>query len=97
MGQMIGFPKTKLKKHRTETVNAITYKIVDLRDKHKCQLCGKEYELQLHHICGRGKNLTNNVDNCIMLCDYCHNQVVHKNNKKYRPILQEIVKNKCNE
>ena len=42
---------------------------------------------------GRGKNKTNNVDNCIMLCDNCHDNVVHKNQKKYRPILNEMIRN----
>lgn len=85
------YPKPKLTKHKRETVNAITYQLVDLRDKHKCRLCGKEYGLELHHINGRGKDLTNNIDNCIMLCNNCHHEVVHKNNKKYRPILNEII------
>ena len=66
-----------------------TYKKVYERDKGICQLCGTSQNLQLHHILGRGKTLTNDINNCIMLCENCHLNVVHKNQKKYRPILLE--------
>lgn len=86
--------KTRLRpvsKHR-EFVKKETYISVLERDK-KCRLCGKTSNLQLHHIDGRGKNKTNNINNCIMLCSYCHLDVVHKNQKKYRPILKEMIEN----
>ena len=41
---------------------------------------------------GRGKDLTDNYRNCVMLCHNCHHNVVHGNLKKYRPILLEITK-----
>lgn len=66
------------------------YSIVYERDKGRCRLCGNN-QIQLHHINGRGKNLTNNIDNCIMLCENCHLEKVHKNQKKYRPILIDII------
>lgn len=65
------------------------YDKVFKRDKGVCQLCGTSQNLQLHHILGRGKTLTNDINNCIMLCENCHLNVVHKNQKKYRPILLE--------
>ena len=71
------------------TVTEETYKKVYERDKGICQLCGTSQNLQLHHILGRGKTLTNDINNCIMLCQNCHLNVVHKNQKKYRPILLE--------
>ena len=37
-----------------------------------------------------GKNLTDEPTNCVMLCHDCHQNVVHGNLKKYRPILLEI-------
>ena len=74
-------------------VSKETYQKVYDRDKGKCRLCGTTEKLQLHHINGRGKNLTNNIDNCILLCRNCHIEVVHKNQKKYRPILLEKVRN----
>lgn len=86
-------PKIKAKKHRTETVSDKTYNAVFERDKGKCQLCGSTQELELHHINGRGKDLTNNIDNCIMLCRHCHHEVVHKNQKEYRPKLIKKIKN----
>lgn len=70
-----------------------TYNKVLERDKGKCRLCGTSKDLHLHHINGRGKNLTNNINNCIMLCQHCHLEVVHKNQKEYRPILKEMIKN----
>lgn len=75
------------------TVTEETYNKVMQRDKYKCRLCGTSLNLHLHHIDGRGKDLTNNVDNCIILCENCHLNIVHKNQKKYRPILKEMIKN----
>lgn len=74
------------------TVTEETYNKVIQRDNYRCRLCGSRENLQLHHIDGRGKNLTNNIDNCIMLCMNCHLYVVHKNLKKYRPILRKMLK-----
>lgn len=70
-----------------------TYQKVFERDKGCCRLCGTTLQLQLHHVDGRGKNLTNDVNNCIILCRHCHLDVVHRNQKKYRPILKEIIRN----
>lgn len=87
------FSKPKTKKHKTETVKSEVYDEVYKRDGGRCRLCGA-YNIELHHINGRGKNLTNSVNNCIMLCSYCHRTKVHGNLKKYRPILNEMVGNK---
>lgn len=73
------------------TVTEETYNKVMQRDNYKCRLCGTSLNLHLHHIDGRGKDLTNNIDNCIILCENCHLNVVHKNQKKYRPILKEMI------
>lgn len=83
----------KASKKKVE-VSKETYQKVYERDKGICQLCGSSQNLHLHHILGRGKNLTDNPDNCIMLCQNCHLEVVHKNQKKYRPILLEKVRAK---
>lgn len=69
------------------------YDEVFKRDYGRCRLCGTTLNLHLHHINGRGKDLTNDINNCIMLCQHCHLEVVHKNQKKYRPILKEMIKN----
>lgn len=84
-------PIRKVNKHKIK-VSEETYKKVYERDKGICQLCGSSQNLHLHHILGRGKDLTDNPDNCIMLCQNCHLEVVHKNQKKYRPILLEKVR-----
>ena len=73
------------------TVTEETYNKVMQRDKGRCRLCGTNLNLHLHHINGRGKDLTNNIDNCIILCENCHLNIVHKNQKKYRPILKEMI------
>ena len=78
------------KKGRKKSVSKSTYEKVYNACKGKCGLCGATQNLELHHILGRGKDLTDNPDNCIMLCRHCHHEVVHQNNKKYRPILKEI-------
>lgn len=73
------------------TVTQDTYNKVMQRDNCRCRLCGTSLNLQLHHIDGRGKDLTNDINNCIMLCRHCHLEVVHKNQKKYRPLLKKLL------
>ena len=68
-----------------------TYNKVMQRDNYKCRLCGTSLNLHLHHIDGRGKDLTNDINNCIILCRHCHLEVVHKNQKKYRPMLKKLL------
>lgn len=69
------------------------YDQVFKRDKGKCRLCGTSYNLHLHHIKYRSesKNLINEPNNCIMLCDKCH-KIVHSNKKKWQPILLNLKK-----
>lgn len=54
-----------------------------------CMLCGKTYNLNIHHIrygmCGRHTYF----GNIIRLCINCH-QMVHSNKRKWQPILIEI-------
>lgn len=82
----------KVSKKKINVKKEIYEQVIE-RDNYICRLCGTNQNLQLHHIHGRGKDLTNNINNCIMLCQHCHLEVVHKNQKKYRPILKEMVKN----
>ena len=83
-------PIRKVSKNRIIVKKEI-YQQVYERDKGKCRLCGTSLNLHLHHIDGRGKDLTNDINNCIMLCRHCHLEVVHKNQKKYRPLLKKII------
>lgn len=55
-----------------------------------CVLCNTTLGLELHHINGRGRYLTDEPTNCVMLCHNCHHYVVHADLKKYRPILNKI-------
>jgi 5-methylcytosine-specific restriction endonuclease McrA len=86
------FAKKPIKKAKRETVNKDTYQKVFEACKGKCVLCGTTQQLQLHHIYSRGKDLTNKVTNCVMLCMNCHLYKVHRNQHYYRPILNEITK-----
>lgn len=73
-----------------EKVSSQTYDKVYKTCQGMCVLCGKKVGLELHHILGRSKDLTDDYRNCVMLCHDCHHTVVHGNLKKYRPILLEI-------
>ncbi|MCX7596799.1 MAG: HNH endonuclease [Fischerella sp.] len=42
------------------------------RDNRKCQVCGKEYSGQVHHIIPKSKGGTNDLSNLILLCGRCH-------------------------
>lgn len=90
-------PVKKAKMHNKSkklTVTKKTYNYVIERDKYCCRLCGNTNWIQLHHILYRSqrKDLINDVNNCIMLCDNCH-RLVHNNKKKWQPILIEMNKN----
>ena len=86
-------PLKKVSNHR-EFVSKETYNSVFSRDKGKCVLCGSTVGLELHHINGRSKLKTNDINNCVMLCHNCHHNVVHKENAKYRKILNEMIRGK---
>lgn len=86
------FPKPKVTKKKKETVTDQTYYKVWTACQGTCQLCGTKQGLELHHVLGRGKDLTNNYKLCVMLCHNCHHNIVHANLKKYRPILKMICK-----
>lgn len=89
---IFAFPKGKnlVKKKKKQKVSKSTYDEVFEICKGRCVLCGVQRELELHHIKGRGKDLTDNIENCVMLCRKCHHEIVHKNQKKYRPLLLKI-------
>lgn len=89
----------KKKIHHTKkriTVSKEVYNAVIQRDNYSCRLCGSTNWLQLHHIFYRSerKDLINDIDNCIMLCENCH-RIVHSNKKKWQPILLEMNKKNC--
>ena len=51
---------------------------------------GKRKDWNCIIVCGRGRYLTDEKTNCVMLCHDCHHVKVHGNLKYYRPILLEI-------
>lgn len=90
--------KTKNKSNKRITVSKEVYNTVTERDNYCCRLCGSTNWIQLHHILYRSqrRDLINDVDNCIMLCDDCH-KLVHSNKKKWQPILLEMNKTSQND
>lgn len=84
------YPKPQTKKKKRETVTDRTYYKVWTACQGTCMLCGTKQNLEMHHVLGRGKDLTNNARYCLMLCTNCHHNKVHQNQKKYRPILLGI-------
>ena len=57
-GQMTGFDNVKA--------------FVRFRDKHKCQQCGREEHIEVHHIQHREDGGSDRPDNLICLCHKCH-------------------------
>jgi len=78
------------------TVTKETYNKVFERDKGKCRLADTTCNgaLELHHIKYRSeaKELINEPNNCIMLCNR-HHRLVHSNKHKWQPILKEMIEN----
>ena len=85
--------KTRLKSisKKRVFVSKKTYNEVYERDKGCCRLCTKT-NIELHHIYYRSerRDLIDEPSNCIMLCFECH-KLVHRNKKKYQPLLLEMV------
>lgn len=61
-----------------------------VRDSGECQLCYTRKDIHLHHIDYRDDS-NHTEENLICLCQHCHIEVVHKNKKKYQPILKKII------
>lgn len=54
-------------------LNKSVYQACLERAKGKCELCGFERPLSLHHIFGRpSRGIEESEDTCIMLCKSCH-------------------------
>jgi N6-L-threonylcarbamoyladenine synthase len=51
---------------------------VRFRDKHKCQQCGREEHIEVHHIQHRADGGSDRPDNLVCLCHECHYK--HHNN-----------------
>lgn len=65
------------------------------RDEHKCQMCGSDYKLEVHHIDGNGrgeKRPNNSLDNLQTLCAKCHCLQTQKDCGRYVNIDMTKVK-----
>lgn len=51
-------------------------KAVYARDNYRCALCDSPRGLQIHHVMKRSQGGSNDAQNIITLCMYCHN-VIH--------------------
>lgn len=47
-------------------------KAVYIRDGYRCALCDSTQYIQIHHVIPRGQGGSDNVQNLITLCSYCH-------------------------
>ena len=61
-----------------------------IRDMPHCMMCESHYWNQIHHIIHTPVKITEK-GKLIVLCKNCHDEV-HKDEKKYRDILLEIVR-----
>ena len=88
--------KPKKKKKKSKRLPKELYNEVAERDNYTCQLCGWGGEaIHLHHI-SYGSSRVHDNKNLIVLCYRCHD-LVHSNKRKYKPILEDIIKGKYND
>lgn len=80
------FPKQKRQKSRSC--------IDKIRSSGKCEKCGSEFGLEVHHIKSRGAWGSDTEDNLVCLCYVCHRKV-HDGNIS-RDELREIVRRREN-
>ena len=73
--------------------------IVHLRDKEKCCCCGRDENLQVHHVTYEHLGLGGNIEanDCILLCRICHSAISRAKGNLNRwtdksPILDNIRK-----
>jgi uncharacterized Zn finger protein len=78
--------------------------VVKVRDKHTCQKCGSQDNLNSHHIYGKKTNaLKFNLDNGITLCASCHTfakdcfEMQPYNKKNITIIINRLGKKKMDE
>ena len=76
--------KVKSKKWYKRECDKLWSKVVRLRAKNKCELCGSINTLNSHHIFGRKAMSTRyDTDNGILLCFKCHFVEAHQNPARF--------------
>lgn len=94
---MLEKPK-KRKKNKRPNWNKELWDKVYERDNFRCQMpnCMTPHQLDYpHHIKYRSQGGEDIEENLITLCITCH-ALVHSSKKKYKPILEEIIRVKYN-
>lgn len=94
-----------MKKWSFDRDKKILYEVVGNRDGRWCYLCGKPYNLSLHHIESRGRTAPNQIIhkagkefyrddplNLVMLCSGCHDWV-QQNMEKAEKFFRDFPKN----
>ena len=87
----MSFPKPPKRRKKPIQISKIIRESVIKRDKSICQVCGGK-ATQLHHVLYKSHQGANISQNLICLCNRCH-ITVHKNGKKWFPILLNLQRN----
>jgi hypothetical protein len=81
LGARLGGPSQPLDVGYSDDVPAAIRNAVKLRDQH-CQWAGGCHQpasaCQVHHVKHKGHGGKTSLDNCILLCSYHHQQVIHR-------------------
>ena len=85
---MLNKPKRKRKKSN-RLPEELAHQVLE-RDNGLCVLCGK-YGVELHHINYGASGRVHTLENLVCLCPNCHHNIVHRNKKKYKPILEDYI------
>ena len=75
-------------------ISNATRKSVYARDGYRCALCDCSQGLQIHHVVPRGEGGTNQPENLITLCSYCHSHV-HGHPLYETPLTAEDLTQAC--
>lgn len=81
-------PKKKRKKKHYNMAPE-TKEAVLKRDKWKCTKCGSKNDLQIHHKTYRSNGGTDELENLVTLCGFCHAEE-HKGEPVYNIMIQRL-------
>ena len=88
-------PEPQIKKRRRKKKTQFAKEFDEIRpsilerDGYKCTECGGNKNLHVHHIVHKSKGGTNNPDNLITLCKWCHAER-HKDEPVYNLMTKEV-------
>jgi 5-methylcytosine-specific restriction endonuclease McrA len=60
------------------------------RDDWKCKDCGATFDLDAHHLTRRSKGGSDDLDNLLTLCRFCHNRRHVEKQTKWTPGLNKL-------